>query len=139
MKMKFQRAHLFRYAPVGIIVLLTLPLYVDLSIVSLFYEDPHFWIARHVASIFLSAIWALGFSHAAFFGLAAYTVAVLGKHFAVTNFWLAASRYLHGGVRRLYLRSCRTPGIRVYFLLITLAMGQLVYGIVHTSVGPLGR
>jgi len=27
------------------------------------------------------------FGHAAFFGLAAYTVAVLGKHFNVTSFW----------------------------------------------------
>ena len=34
------------------------------------------------------------------------------------------------------LVALRVSGI--YFLLITLAMGQLVYGIVHTSVGPLG-
>ena len=37
----------------------------------------------------------------------------------------------------LGLVALRVSGI--YFLLITLAMGQLVYGIVHTSVGPLGK
>jgi branched-chain amino acid transport system permease protein len=141
MKIKFQRAHLFRYAPVGIIVsaLLTLPLYVDLSIVSLFTKIIIFGLLVMSLDLLVGYTGLSAFGHAAFFGLAAYTVAVLGKHFNVTSFWVAAP----AGILTAAFAACifglvalRVSG--VYFLLITLAMGQLVYGIVHTSVGPLG-
>lgn len=139
--MKFQRSRAFRYGPVGLIVLvlITLPLYADLSIISLFTKILIFGLLVMSLDLLVGYTGLLAFGHAAFFGLAAYTVAVLGKHFDVTNFWIASS----AGIMMAVFASCifglialRVSGI--YFLLITLAMGQLIYGIVHTSVGPLG-
>jgi branched-chain amino acid transport system permease protein len=141
MKMKLQRAQLLRYGPVGLIVLvlIVLPLFADLSIVSLCTKILIFGLLVMSLDLLVGYTGLMAFGHAAFFGLAAYTVAVLGKHFNLTSFWVASS----AGVFLAVLAACifglialRVSG--VYFLLITLAMGQLVYGIVHTSVGPLG-
>ena len=81
----------------------------------------------------------MAFGHAAFFGIGAYTTGILIKHYGVTSFWLSAP----AGVLMAVLVACvfGLVALRVsdiYFLLITLAIGQLVYGIVHTSAGKLG-
>jgi branched-chain amino acid transport system permease protein len=139
--MAVDKAHLFRYGPVGGIglLLVTLPFYADLSIVSLFTKILIFGLLVMSLDLLVGYTGLMAFGHAAFFGVAAYTVAILGKHYNVTSFWLAAPA---GVVMAVFVASIfglvalRVSG--VYFLLITLAMGQLIYGIVHTSVGPLG-
>jgi branched-chain amino acid transport system permease protein len=121
------------------LLLLTLPIYADLSIVSLFTKILIYGLLVMSLDLLVGYTGLLAFGHAAFFGIAAYTIAILGKHFSVTSFWMAAPA---GVLMALVAASVfglialRVSGI--YFLLITLAMGQLVYGIVHTSVGPLG-
>jgi branched-chain amino acid transport system permease protein len=122
-----------------LLLLLTLPLYADLSIVSLFTKILIYGLLVMSLDLLVGYTGLLAFGHAAFFGIAAYTIAILGKHFDITSFWAAAPL---GVLMALFAASIfglialRVSGI--YFLLITLAMGQLVYGIVHTSVGPLG-
>jgi len=139
--MKLQKEYLLRYTPVGVIalLLLTLPLYADLSIVSLITKILIFGLLVMSLDLLVGYTGLMAFGHAAFFGIAGYTVAILGKHYNVTSFWLAAP----AGIFMAVFVACifglvalRVSG--VYFLLITLAMGQLIYGIVHTSVGPLG-
>ena len=103
------------------------------------HQDSHLWIAGHESGSSCWLYWALAFGHAAFFGIGAYTAGILIKHYGVTSFWLSAP----AGVLMAVLAACvfGLVALRVsdiYFLLITLAIGQLVYGIVHTSVGPLG-
>ena len=70
----------------------------------------------------------LSLGHAAYFGVAAYTVGVLSVKYDVSSFWVAAL----GGVGLGTLLAAvfgflalRTKG--VYFLLVTLALGQLVF------------
>lgn len=136
-----RRERLLRFAPciaIGLL-LLTLPSYADLSIVSLFTKIFIYGLLVMSLDLLVGYTGLLAFGHAAFFGIAAYTIAILGKYYDVTSFWLAAP----AGVMMAVFAACifglialRVSGI--YFLLITLAMGQLVYGIVHTSVGPLG-
>ncbi len=94
-----------------------------------------------ISEIFIFAIFAmsldllLGFTglmslgHAAFFGLGAYAVAVLGTQFGV-NAWLgvAAGIVVAGGGAALIGFFCvRTAGIP--FLMLTLAFSQLVFSV----------
>ena len=76
-----------------------------------------------------TGLWSFG--HAALFGVAAYTNGILIKHYGITSFWLAAP----SGVLTAMIASAvfglialRVSGI--YFLLITFALGQLIYSIV---------
>ena len=90
-----------------------------------------------VAEIFIFAIFAmsldllLGYTglmslgHAAFFGLGAYTVVVLGAHFGV-NAWLASRGHRHcGGGRGADRFLLRAHG-GIPFLMLTLAFSQLI-------------
>ncbi|MCX8023545.1 MAG: branched-chain amino acid ABC transporter permease, partial [Syntrophorhabdaceae bacterium] len=131
-----------KYLPFLIVgaIIIPLPLYADLSLVSLLTKILIFGLLVMSLDLLVGFTGLPAFGHAAFFGLAAYTVAVLYKHFNITNFWVNAT----AGVLMSTLTSAffglvalRVSG--VYFLLITLAMGQLVYGVVHTSIGPLGK
>jgi branched-chain amino acid transport system permease protein len=120
--------------------LITLPLYTDLSIVGLVTKILIFGLLVMSLDILVGYTGLSAFGHAAFFGIAAYTVAILSKHFDITSFWLAAPAGVFMAVFAAAffgLIALRVSG--VYFLLITLAMGQLVFGIVHTSVGPIGK
>lgn len=75
-----------------------------------------------------TGLWSFG--HAALFGVAAYTNGVLIKHYGITSFWLAAPSGVMMGVIAsaiFGLIALRVSGI--YFLLITFALGQLVYSI----------
>lgn len=70
----------------------------------------------------------LSLGHAAYFGVAAYTVGVISVKYDVSSFWVASL----GGVGLGTLLAAmfgflalRTKGI--YFLLVTLALGQLVF------------
>jgi branched-chain amino acid transport system permease protein len=75
-----------------------------------------------------TGLWS--FCHAAIFGVAAYTNAILIKHCGVTSFWLAApaSCMMAILISAIFgLIGLRAAGI--YFLLITFALGQLVYSV----------
>jgi branched-chain amino acid transport system permease protein len=133
---------LVRFIPLAVVgaYLLTLPIYSDLSIVGLTTKILIFGLLVMSLDLLVGFTGLSAFGHAAFFGIAAYTVAVLSKHFEITSFWLAAPAgiLMATFAAGLFgLVALRVSG--VYFLLITLAMGQLVFGIVHTSVGPLGK
>lgn len=69
--------------------------------------------------------------HAAFFGSAAYSVALLSKH-VTTNFWIAAGAGVGTAllVAAIFaLLALRARG--AYFLMITLALGQVIWAIAY--------
>jgi branched-chain amino acid transport system permease protein len=136
------KEQVFRLAPasVAILFLIALPIFLDLAFISLFTKILIFGLLVMSLDLLVGYTGLLAFGHAAFFGIAAYTTAILTKHYDITSFWLAAPAGVFMAVFAacvLGLVALRVSG--VYFLLITLAMGQLVYGVVHTSVGPLGK
>jgi branched-chain amino acid transport system permease protein len=143
--MALSREHkerVFRFAPASVVILFLIasPIFADLAYISLFTKILIFGLLVMSLDLLVGYTGLMAFGHAAFFGIAAYTTAILTNHYDVTSFWLAAP----AGIVMAVLAACifglvalRVSGI--YFLLITLAIGQLVYGVVHTSVGPLGK
>jgi branched-chain amino acid transport system permease protein len=122
-----------------ILFLLLLPSFAGLALVSLATKILIYGLLVMSLDLLVgyTGLWAFG--HAAFFGIAAYTSAILIVRFGVTNFWITslASLLLSLFAAALFgLIALRVS--QIYFLLITLAMGQLVYGIVRTSAGQLG-
>ena len=84
-----------------------------------------------------TGLWSFG--HAALFGVAAYTNGIFIKHLLIKSFWLAAP----AGIMMAILTSAvfglialRASGI--YFLLITFALGQLVYSVAIKWVSLTG-
>lgn len=137
-----KKERLFRFAPYVLVglILVTLPTYASLPLVSLATKILIYGLLVMSFDLLVgyTGLWSLG--HAAFFGVGAYTTGILIKHFGITSFWLSAP----AGVLMAVLASCvfgiialRVSGI--YFLLVTLAIGQLVLGIVRTSSGTLGE
>jgi len=127
---KVHKERLFRLSPafVGTLFLIALPIFVDLAFISLFTKILIFGLLVMSLDLLVGYTGLLAFGHAAFFGIAAYTTAILTRHYDITSFWLAAPAGVFMAVFAaciLGLVALRVSGI--YFLLITLAMGQLVY------------
>ena len=138
---KEQKKRLLRFAPHMVIglLLLTLPIYTDLSIISLFNKILIYGLLVMSLDLLVGYTGLLAFGHAAFFGIGAYTTGILIKHYNVLNFWLSApAGVLMAVLAALIFGVIALRASAIYFLLITLAMGQLIHGIVRTSARPLG-
>lgn len=131
----------FRYLPHMVIGLLlaVFPAIGDLAHVSLATKILIYGLLAMSLDFLVgyTGLWAFG--HAAFFGIGAYTTGILITRFGIAGFWLTAPASLLMCV----IAACIFGFIalrvsQVYFLLITLAMGQLIFGIVNTSAGRLG-
>ena len=117
----------------GIIILCflaTAPVFIPMANVSLLTKILIFALLGMSLDVAFgySGLWS--FCHAAIFGVAAYTNAILIKHFGITAFYLAAPAALMLAVfisASFGLIGLRASGI--YFLLITFALGQLVYSV----------
>ena len=123
-----------------VLFLLILPSFAGLALVSLATKILIYGLLVMSLDLLVgyTGLWAFG--HAAFFGIAAYTSAILIVRFNFTNFWITslASLLIALFAAALFgLIALRVS--QIYFLLITLAMGQLVYGIVRTSAGYWGH
>ncbi len=69
------------------------------------------------------------FCHAAIFGVAGYTVGLLFKYYSIKSFWVLAPAGLSMAVLTSLIFGLIALRARtVYFLLITFALGQLIYG-----------
>jgi branched-chain amino acid transport system permease protein len=119
--------------------LVTLPAFADLAHVSLATKILIFGLLVMSLDFLVgyTGLWAFG--HAAFFGIGAYTSGILISRFDITSFWITAPASLvTAGLAACIFGFIALRVSQVYFLLITLAMGQLVFGIVNTSAGKLG-
>ena len=137
-----KKERLFRFAPFIIIglFLVTLPAYAGVAFVSLLTKILIFGLLVMALDLLVgyTGLWAFG--HAALFGVAAYTTGILIVQYDITSFWLSAP----AGILMAVFVACVFGVIAlrasaIYFLLITLALGQLVFEIVNTSLGRLGE
>ena len=72
--------------------------------------------------------------HATYFGLAAYALALISPKYAAANLWLALPPAIAAAALAALLIGylvVRTAG--VYFIMVTLAFGQMLYAIFHDS------
>lgn len=135
------KGRVFRFAPHIIIglSLMLLPNYLDLSLVSLLTKILIFGLLVMSLDILVgySGLWSFG--HAALFGVGAYTTGILITRFGITSFWLSAP----SGILMAVLAACVFGVIAlrvsaIYFLLITFALGQLVFSIAMKWVPMTG-
>ena len=106
------------------------PLFAPLYIVSLLTKVLIFGLLVMSLDLLVgfSGLWS--FCQAALFGVAAYTTGLLITRYGVTSFWLSAPAGLLMAMfaaAAIGVISLRVSA--VYFLLITFALGQLIYGV----------
>ena len=119
---------------VGLLLLLVSPPFLSSFMLSLLTQAVIYSIAAMSLDIILGYTGLASLGHAAYFGLGAYSVGILTtRHDA--NFWvvLAAGILVAVGVAAVFgLVALRATG--VYFLMITLALGMVVWGLAHRWV-----
>jgi branched-chain amino acid transport system permease protein len=113
------------------------PPFIGLTYVSLLTKFIIFALLAMSLDIIFGYTGLWSFGHAALFGVGAYTTGILIIHYGITSFWLSAP----AGILMATLVAAifgvialRVSGL--YFLIVTLALGQLIYGIVM-EWGPM--
>jgi branched-chain amino acid transport system permease protein len=126
------KEQLLRFTPVIAIglFLVTAPSFLGIASVSLLTKILVFaLLAMSLDLVFgYAGLWSLG--HAAIFGAGAYTAGILMTRYGITSLWLVspASALVAALVAAIFaLIALRVSA--VYFLLLTFALGQLVYGV----------
>jgi branched-chain amino acid transport system permease protein len=69
----------------------------------------------------------VSFAHASYYGVGAYTVALLFKHYGLTALWGFALAPFVTGVVAYLTGLVALRAVRLYFALLTLAIGQLMF------------
>jgi branched-chain amino acid transport system permease protein len=130
-----------RFATYIIIALfiVTLPLFTTLPIVSLVTKVLIFGLLAMSLDLLVgySGLWSFG--HAAFFGVAAYTTGILITRYGITSFWLSAPASVLAATLVAALFGYIALRVSdIYFLLITFALGQLVFSLAMKWVAMTG-
>ena len=125
-------ARLVRFLPViaVLVFLAAVPLFMGAALVSLFTKILIFALLAMSLDIAFGYAGLWSFGHAAIFGVAAYTIGILVVRCGIESFWLAAPAGVLMAVIAsavLALIALRVSGI--YFLLVTFALGQLIFGV----------
>ena len=133
--MKLRNEQLVRFLPAFVIVVLLFiaPIWTDISLISLITKILIFGLLAMSLDIVFGYVGLWSFCHAALFGVAAYTDAIIIQHFGVASFWIAAPSGII--VAAIVAALFAWIGLRMsglYFLLITLALGQLIFSIAFT-------
>jgi branched-chain amino acid transport system permease protein len=120
------------FAPVLLVFLFLIaaPWLLDTPIVSLITKVLCFGLLAMSVDIAFGYIGLWTFGHAAIFGVAAYTCAILLNETHIASFWLLApiGIAMAAIVSAIFAAvAARSSGL--YFLLITFALGQLVYSV----------
>jgi branched-chain amino acid transport system permease protein len=126
------RERLIHFTPAIIILAFFIggPLFLGTALVSLLTKILIFALMAMSLDIAFGYTGLWSFGQAALFGVAAYTNGILIKHYGITSFWLAAPSGILMAIvisAVFGLIALRVSGI--YFLLITFALGQLIYSI----------
>jgi len=105
-----------------------LPLFVGTYWVTMATQVLIFGMLALSADLLLGNAGLFSLCHAAFFAVAAYTTAILQVRYGVTSVWAVSAGILAGTfLGSIYGLSVRTRG--VYFILVTLAMGYIIWGV----------
>ncbi len=114
------------------VILLILPQITPTYYLFLSTEVLIFAIAAVALNLLVGYTGLISFGHAAFFGLGGYAVAVILTHTGIQNFGLVILLVVlitTGFSMAMGLIMVRTSGF--YFLMITLALAQMVWGIIY--------
>ncbi|MEW6667302.1 MAG: branched-chain amino acid ABC transporter permease [Thermodesulfobacteriota bacterium] len=130
--MKVKRGRPIRFVPAAVLVVLlaAAPAWMDISYVSLLTKILIFGLLAMSLDMVFGYLGLWSFCHAALFGVSAYVNAILILHCNVSSFWLAgplsilAAALVAGFFAWIALRMSG-----IYFLLITLALGQLIFSV----------
>ncbi|MFC1995585.1 branched-chain amino acid ABC transporter permease [Chloroflexota bacterium] len=139
MTQKYRRAvssmwqqRLFHYFPniaIGLL-LVALPQFTDNTVQSLITKVLIYAVFAMSLNIIFGYTGLLSLGHAAFFGVGGYTAGILITRYEITNFWVVAPSSIV--VVAIFAAVIGFIALRVsgiYFLLLTMAMGQLLFGI----------
>ncbi|MAH39757.1 MAG: branched-chain amino acid ABC transporter permease [Dehalococcoidales bacterium] len=121
--------HFTPYIAIGLF-LITATSFLDIAVLSLLTKILIFALLAMSLDLIwgYTGLWSLG--HASLFGMGAYTTGILMVRYGITSLWLSAPAgilmtVLVAAIFGLIALRVST----VYFLLITFALGQLVYGV----------
>ncbi|MGD0659588.1 MAG: branched-chain amino acid ABC transporter permease [Syntrophorhabdales bacterium] len=120
------------YAPVLLVLLFFagVPWFLDTPIVSLITKVLCFGLLAMSVDIAFGYTGLWTFGHAAIFGVAAYTCAIVVMTAKITSFWIAAPLgIIAAAVVSAIFAAVAARSSGLYFLLITFALGQLVYSV----------
>jgi branched-chain amino acid transport system permease protein len=110
--------------------LITAPQFIGTAFVSLITKFFIFAMLTMSLDIVFGYAGLWSFCHAAIFGVAGYTAGILAIHLGITSFWLtAAAGILMALVTAAIFGVIALRVSKLYFLIVTLALGQLIYGI----------
>jgi branched-chain amino acid transport system permease protein len=130
--MKFNKGQLLVFTPAAVlvIILVVAPAWVDISILSLLTKILIFGLLAMSLDVVFGYIGLWSFCHAALFGVAAYANGILISRFDITNFFLVAPlSILAAAVAAAFLAWIALRMSGIYFLLITLALGQMIFSV----------
>ncbi len=117
-----------RIALILLLVALLLPQLVSTYGVILLTQVLIFGMLALSTDLLLGNAGLFSLCHAAFFAVAAYTTAILQVRYGVSSVWAVAAGILSGTLLgSIFGLSVRTRG--VYFILVTLAMGYIIWGV----------
>jgi len=124
------KQQLLRFAPYIVLglFLMIVPPFLDIAVLSLLTKILIFALLAMSLDLIYGYAGLWSFGHAGLFGVGAYTTGILIKSYGITSFWLSAP----AGILMTVLVSAifgliALRGVALYFLLITFALGQLVY------------
>jgi branched-chain amino acid transport system permease protein len=132
MLLNSMKASLIRLGPsvVMLLFLMVAPLVFDRVAVSLLCQILIYGLLAMSLDLIFGYTGMWSFCHAAIFGVAGYTVGLLVKFYTIKSFWLLAPAGLCMAVLASLIFGLITLRARtVYFLLITFALGQLIYSL----------
>jgi branched-chain amino acid transport system permease protein len=130
--MTFTKANFIRFTPpvAVLLFLVAAPFVFDRVIVSLLCQILIYGLLAMSLDLIFGYTGMWSFCHAAIFGVAGYTVGLMVKYYSIKSFWLLAPAGLFAAVLTSLIFGLITLRARtVYFLLISFALGQLIYGL----------
>ena len=124
------KQRLLRFAPfiaIGLFLIIVPP-FLDIGVLSLLTKILIYALLAMSLDLIYGYTGLWSFGHAGLFGIGGYTTGILIKHYGITSFWLSAP----AGILMTVLVAAvfgliALRGVALYFLLITFALGQLVY------------
>jgi branched-chain amino acid transport system permease protein len=126
------RSGLARFLPyvLGVLILVMLPPFCSTYIQSLLTKCLIFAIFAMSLDIVMGYTGLISLGHAAFFGTGGYVVGVLLLRFGINNFWVVAPlSILIAAAVAAMLGLIALRASAIYFLLLTFALGQLLYSV----------
>jgi branched-chain amino acid transport system permease protein len=124
------RGYVHRWVPYLLIlaVLVVVPLLVGTYTQGMITKVLIFALFAMSLDVIMGYTGLVSFGHAAYFGLAGYVVGILSVHYSITSFWIILpSAIILTGVLATFIGYFALRVTGVYFLLVTMAFGQLLY------------